>query len=174
MKKQWKRLPNGEWKYVSPRMTIDNKSSIPTDVIKAAVNFVKPSGIKGFKVTVRDSKTWWMFRGHGNGLGITARINPKFKYPYRLHTYQRGQLKGRRYYLSSLTEALIYLLAHELMHTKQGQRHGKRRYKKVWGARGKYSEIETESYAIRKLREYRRLSSQVDTKRPLLLTQAPQ
>ena len=94
----------------------------------------------------------------------------KAKYPRKLHTYQYGQLKskwavdpvtlvrrqrkGRRYYLASVYEALIYVMAHELMHTRQGQSGPLRG--RVWGARGRYSEIETESYAIRKLREYRK------------------
>jgi hypothetical protein len=97
-------------------------------------------------------------------------INTKEKFPQGLRLYQYGQLKarftkpdpvtgemrqlkGRRYYLASLTELLIYIIAHELIHTRQGQKGSLRG--RVWGARGRYSEIETESYAIRKLREYR-------------------
>ena len=102
---------------------------------------------------------------------MLVKINQDTKFPHNLYTYQYGQLKrkctkadpvtgrmrqrkGRRYYLANKTEALIYVMAHELMHTKQGQRGNIRG--RVWGARGRYSEIETESYAIRKLREYRK------------------
>jgi hypothetical protein len=49
---------------------------------------------------------------------------------------------------------MIFLFAHELMHTRQGQKGAMRG--RVWGARGRYSEIETETWAIKKLREYRR------------------
>lgn len=151
-------------------MKLINRSSFSDDLIRAVIRFVRPPGIKKFTVTVTDKKGY-VFGGHGSRRGVLVRINQKAKYPYKLHTYQYGQLKaryskpdpvtgvmrqlkGRRYYIASRTEALIYIMAHELMHTRQGQRGNLRG--KVWGARGRYSEIETESYAIRKLREYRR------------------
>lgn len=134
-------------------MRIINKTDIPNDVIRDAVRFARPTGIKRFRVTVVNSKH--AYAGWGSQHGVRIRINTQAKYPRNLVTYQYGQLRGRRYYLGSLVECLIYILAHELMHTKQGQRGNCRG--KVWGARGRYSEIETESYAIRKLREWRRL-----------------
>jgi hypothetical protein len=135
-------------------MTLINKTDIPNEVIRDAIRFARPPGIKRFRVTVRNHSGY--YRGRGGSYGIDIRINTNKKYPKKLHTYQIGQLRGRRYYLASLVEALIYLIAHELMHTKQGQ-FGHIRGR-VWGARGRYSEIETESYAIRKLREWRRLN----------------
>lgn len=132
-------------------MKIINKTNLPNEVIKDAIRFARPPGIKGFYVQVVNSSLRW--GGWGCKYGVKIRIDTNAKYPCRLHTYQLGQLRGRRYYLGSLVEALIYLLSHELMHTKQGQRGNCRG--RVWGARGRFSEIETESYAIRKLREWR-------------------
>jgi hypothetical protein len=131
-----------------------NKTDIPNDVIRDAVRFARPAGIKRFRVTVATTKR--TYRGRGWQTGITIWVNESVKYPRILRTYQLAQLRGRRYYLGSFVECLIYLLAHELMHTKQGQRGNCRG--RVWGARGRFSEIETESYAIRKLREWRRLN----------------
>ena len=68
--------------------------------------------------------------------------------------YQYGQFKkGKTYWVYSRTELLVVIASHELMHVRQakGKPHGR-----VWGARGQYSEIETEAYAIRKLREFRK------------------
>ena len=151
------------------RMKLINRSSFSDELIRAVIRFTRPPGIKRFTVTVTDRKGY-VFNGHGSSKGVLVRINHKAKFPRKLHTYQYGQLKarwskpdpvtgamrqlkGRRYYVANKTEALIYVMAHELMHTKQGQR-GKLRGR-VWGARGRYSEIQTESYAIRKLRDYR-------------------
>jgi hypothetical protein len=147
-----------------------NKSSFSNELIRAVIRFVRPPGIRRFTAEVRDCKGY-IFRGHGGRKGVLVKINPEWKFPCNLYVYQYGQLKskwtkadpvtgvmrrrkGRRYHLASKTEALIYVMAHELMHTKQGQ--SGRIRGKVWGARGRYSEIQTESYAIRKLREYRR------------------
>jgi hypothetical protein len=150
-------------------MKIINESDVPTKLIAAIVRFTRPPGIRKFYVKVKGLK-WGRgdYKGQGSGKGITVWVNMKAKYPSKLWTYPYGQLKrkykkdrygfkrqvkGRRYWLESATEALLYVIAHELMHVKQGQRGNCRG--RVWGARGRFSEIETESYAIRKLRDYR-------------------
>jgi hypothetical protein len=134
------------------RMTIVNKTTISTKLIRAIIDFVRPPGIKGFRVQISNTKGH--YRGIGGGCRIRVWINTKQRFPRKLTTYQYGQLKGKRYYLASLTECLIYVIAHELVHVRQGQKGALRG--RVWGARGRYSEIETESYAIRKLREFRK------------------
>lgn len=149
-------------------MKLLNRAKISNDLIRAIIRFVRPPGIKNFTVIVSTTKR--SYRGRGGYGRIRVWVNEKLKFPRKLHTYQYGQLKarytkpdkdgcirqlkGRRYYLASLTELLIYIIAHELIHTRQGQKGALRG--RVWGARGRYSEIETESYAIRKLREFRR------------------
>ena len=136
-------------------MRLTNKSSFSDKLVRAVIRFARPPGIKRFTVGVYDLR-YGDYKGNGNRKGVKVWINQRRKYPAKMRVYQYGQLKGRRYYLASKTEALIYVMAHELMHVKQGQRGNLRG--RVWGARGRYSEIETESYAIRKLREYRRES----------------
>ncbi len=133
-------------------MRVTNKTDIPNEIIRDAVRFARPAGIKRFRVIVVNTKR--LYSGWGCNYAIKIRMNLNVKYPRIFRTYQLGQLRGRRYYIGSAVEMLIYLLAHELMHVKQGQRGNCRG--RVWGARGRFSEIETESYAIRKLREYRR------------------
>jgi hypothetical protein len=62
-------------------------------------------------------------------------------------------------YISQLTlsreEGLVSIAAHELRHLWQKNHPGKRG--KVWGAKGQYSERDADAYAIRKVREWRRL-----------------
>lgn len=151
-------------------MRIKNTSDVPMEVIRDIIRLVRPPGIGGFHVIATKCSGSW--RGCANGRGVTIRFDATRAYkPKRLWMYQYGQLrpnwskpdpvtgriyqlKGRRYYVSGFLESLIYLMAHELMHVRQGQKGGLRG--RVWGARGRYSEIETEAYAIRKLREWRK------------------
>jgi hypothetical protein len=152
--KSYKRNSKGAWVLYRPKVTIKNTTSIPNDVIRAAIQFTRPPGISGFKVTVCQSV--YDYCGWGCASGVKLRLGVNYQYPRKLRVYQYGQFKGRKYYAYSFVEALIYLTAHELMHVRQGQKGPMRR--RVWGARGRFSEIETEAWAIRKLREYRRLS----------------
>jgi hypothetical protein len=147
-------MKNGRWVKAPKRKTrIVNTTSIPTEVIRDLLRFVRPPGIKAFRVQVVKSSTA-DYAGWGGSHGIKLRINENARYPRKLRLYQYGQLKGRRHYLGSFLEMLIYFTAHELMHTRQGQKGPMRG--RVWGARGRYSEIETECWAIQKLREWRR------------------
>lgn len=135
-------------------LRIKNTSDIPTEVIRDVIRFVRPPGIKGFLFKVTKNSRCLRGWAWNDGSGATIRVNAAAKYPRTLKPYQYGQLTGRRYYLSSLLEAVIYITAHELVHVRQAQK-GKLRGR-VWGARGRFSEVETEAYAIRKLREWRR------------------
>ena len=69
-------------------------------------------------------------------------------YPYRQH-------KGRKLVLGDRTEALVYILAHELRHMHQ--QHGYAGHSSfpvggVKNARGRYSQVCTEAYGINWLR----------------------
>jgi hypothetical protein len=75
-------------------------------------------------------------------------------YPFVMQPYQRGQLRGRRYYIANRLECLVWIMAHELRHLWQAK--NKTRRGKAFGARGQFSEIDTESYAIRMLRAWRK------------------
>ena len=72
--------------------------------------------------------------------------------PYRQH-------KGRKLVLGDRTEALVYILAHELRHMHQ--QHGYAVHSvfsvgRVKNSRGRFSEVDTEAFAIHKLRAWRR------------------
>ena len=62
--------------------------------------------------------------------------------------------------LANRLETLVYLAAHELRHLWQAARLTDRRRSAPlpmsWGSKGKYSEVDTEAFAIHTLREYRR------------------
>ena len=69
--------------------------------------------------------------------------------------------KGRKLVLADRTEALVYILAHDLRH--MWQQHGYAVNSsfpvgRVKNAHGTYSEVCTEAYAIHKLRAWRRVN----------------
>jgi hypothetical protein len=89
---------------------------------------------------------------------ILARID-KRQFPRRVGLYPYRQHKGRKLVLGDRTEALVYILAHELrhMHQQYGYTgHSSFPVGRVKNARGRCSEVCTEAYAIHKLRARRR------------------
>jgi hypothetical protein len=78
---------------------------------------------------------------------------------------QYGQHKDKRYVLANRIEALVYLAAHELRHLWQtAKTRDDRRSVNLpmaYGSRGKFSEVDTEAFAIHTLREYWRNRPQV-------------
>ena len=89
-----------------------------------------------------------------------ARIGLRF--PRKLHLYQYAQHKGRRHWLANREEAVVYVLSHELRHFWQN--YGK--YKglkfplgRAPNSKGLFSGVDTESYAIHKLREWRQVGA---------------
>jgi len=85
------------------------------------------------------------------------------RFPAFIRPYQYAHLKGKRYVLANRVEALVYLAAHELRHLWQAARTRDDRKSTslpmYHGSRGKFSEVDTEGFAITMLREYRRQSS---------------
>jgi len=82
------------------------------------------------------------------------------RFPCTIEPYQLAQHKGRRVVISSRNEALVYIAAHELRHLWQAARHDDSRKAKLLplyhGAHGKFSEVDTESYALHMLRGWRK------------------
>ena len=69
------------------------------------------------------------------------------------------QNKGKRVALGTKVEALVYVLAQELRHLWQGDGEVKQSpfpQGYVRNARGCFSEVDTESYAVNRLRAWRR------------------
>jgi hypothetical protein len=168
-------------------MKITNTTKIPNDKIREIISFVRPSGISNFDVMIKNSgdssiagraytsgncsyhatndpfvvcripkpepKTIHGFKGSIDNPVTWIETN----YPKRLHTYQIGHLKGRRYWIANQIEALVYVLAHELRHIWQAKMKNKKGYYPK--SRGRFSEIDTEGFAITKLRAWRKLQS---------------
>lgn len=140
-------------------MRIKNTCSLfDVDLIREAVNFVKPNGISKFDVWIKNSKKAFYGRAYYTGTAFHNRYCPyvvirigRNKYPYYCNRFnKKGYLS---FIVYSAEELLIHLLAHELRHL--WQRKVKRGYR-VWGARGQFSERDADAYAIHKVREWRR------------------
>jgi hypothetical protein len=82
------------------------------------------------------------------------------RFPATVAPYQYAHHKNKKYVLADRTEALVYIAAHELRHLWQAAQHSDKRRSanlpRFHGSRGKFSEIDTESYAIHTLRRWRR------------------
>ena len=132
-------------------MKIRNTTTISEKAIRDVVAFVRPPGIGGF--TLRLTNTTSGERGWACWSTNTVTI--------RLHRISKPHLNGdkrERGYLprpatSGRLEALVYLMAHELRHLWQAQ---VPRGRRVWGARGQFSERDACAYGIRMLRAWRR------------------
>lgn len=86
----------------------------------------------------------------------------RVRFPAIFTPYQYAQHRNKKYVIASRIEALVYIAAHELRHIWQSRRwHDKRGCKKLpyfHGARGKFSEIDTEAFAIHMLRSFRKVA----------------
>lgn len=145
-------------------MKVRNTTNIPNDRVRDIIRFTKPSGLANFDVMVRNSKAHYGGRAYVGGSSYHALSHNKFvvlrigspdRFPYRYHPYQYAQHKGRTYWIYSQEEMLVYLAAHELRHLWQSKKRRKGRRGYAHGARGRYSEVDTEAYAINKLRAWR-------------------
>jgi hypothetical protein len=111
----------------------------------------------GKRISLRRS---WLGTAHQ----ATAVKVSKRRFPTFVQPYQYAHHKNKRYVLRNRTEALVYLAAHELRHLWQAARLRDDRKSAnlpmYHGSRGKFSEVDTEGFAITMLREYRRLEAQ--------------
>jgi hypothetical protein len=106
----------------------------------------------GKRIALRRS---WLGSAHQE---TAVKVSRK-RFPAIIRPYQYAHLKGKRYVLANRMEALVYLAAHELRHLWQAARtrddRKSARLPIYHGARGKFSEVDTEGFAIHTLREYR-------------------
>lgn len=95
--------------------------------------------------------------------GRVQKSKIKLRFPATITPYQRGQHRGKRYVIANRVEALVYIAAHELRHLWQERRWMNKRGCKplpyAHGAAGKFSEIDTEAFAIHTLRQFRKNSA---------------
>jgi hypothetical protein len=130
-----------------------NSTRIPDEDWKALIRFAKPNGLNldgwrfQFQQAKIDSTSGRMMGGRWM---IHLRVGNKNWRMRRHYEARRGYLE---YTLYTFFERVLFVLAHELRHAWQKQNPNGR---KVWGAKGRYSERDADAYAIRKVREYRR------------------
>lgn len=149
-----------------------NTSGLSDETVRSVVDWLATDlGIAGFDVECRSSASTIVGRAYTSGSSyhtsarpfVVLRIGKDARFPKTIAPYQYRHHKGKRYVLASRTEALVYIAAHELRHLWQAaKRTDKRRSKPLpmyHGSRsGKFSEVDTESYAIHSLRQWRRLT----------------
>lgn len=134
-------------------MKLRNTTDIPRELILEVIRFVRPPGLSRFSVDVRNTKRKWGGWAWQGFRKCSVKVGkPDFPLYYR--PYQYGSQKGKRWWIANRTEVLVILLAHELRHLWQGKATSRRGY--AWGARGRYSEVDTEAYALRMLRAWRK------------------
>jgi hypothetical protein len=147
------------------RTKVVNTTSIPDDLVREVVRFTMPPGVKGIDVMVKNSQ--YSYAGmayiggshyHGNSKKFVVLRLGKTRKSFLLVPYQYGQHKGKKIWIKDRTELLVYLAAHELRHIWQSNRRNKAGY--AWGSRGRFSEVDTEAYAIRMLRQWRKRGEQ--------------
>lgn len=140
-------------------MKIQNTTNIPDALIHQMVRFCLPEGLTLKKLRrVRVTNSRRAYCGRYMGSHILVRIGTEKKFPTMLRPYQYAQHKGRKVPLWSREEGLLYLLAHEIRHAWQGKvdrRNNVFPDGYVRNARGRFSEVDTEAFAIHKLRQWR-------------------
>lgn len=141
-------------------MRLNNKTNIPSDLIREIIRFVRPSGISKFDVEVRNSGNYPFYgRAYHDGCAFHAtadpfvviRIGDEKKFPLILK-----KEKGTGYLpmeFGNRLECFVAVLAHELRHlwhakVKKGWR--------VYGSKGQFSERDADAYALQMLRRFRR------------------
>lgn len=138
-------------------MRIKNYTKIEATLIREVVAFVRPPGVAGFDLTIKNSSNG--DKGYAYSAGcywhdrlcplVTIGIDPRSKYPRRIDC-GRGYLPSIHF---SAEDMLVHLIAHELRHLWQAR---VPRGRRVWGARGQFSERDADAYAIRMTRAWRR------------------
>jgi hypothetical protein len=133
-------------------MKFENTTIIPDSFLRAVVRWSKPPIVNRLrKVTVHNTSSGGI---HGRGgsweiyIAIPERV-ARISYPQKLAYH--GAYLGNVVY--TLEEYLIDIIAHEMRHCWQTVMPRGRR---VWGAKGQYSERDADAYALKMVRKYRR------------------
>lgn len=154
-------------------MRLKNYTDINSDLIRAIIHAVCPPGVSGFDVRVSNfgTKHEKGFRGraHYAGSAYHDRACPfivvsvaRTDAGCRMRTVGekgKGYLGGHA--IGGRLEALVWILAHELRHLWQAR---VPRGRRVWGARGQFSERDADAYALQMLRRFRREVITADAK----------
>ena len=142
-------------------MMLKNTTTISTELVRDIIRFTCPPGVSGFDISVKNTRRW--FRGmaytdgcsyHGNMRPlVTVSVGAPKMFPkvFENKRMRPGYLPSPP--MGTRVEALVFVTAHELRHLWQKR---VKRGRRVWGARGQYSERDADAYAIHMLREWRR------------------
>lgn len=134
-------------------MKLENNTNIETQKIREFIKFSKPSGVSKFHITFKTSG--WGISGRaytGRNKILISVGKSDYPYVYKAGRCCRGYLS---YIVLNQDEDILGIIAHELRHLWQSKH---RKGYRVHGSRGVYSERDADAYAIRKIREYRKLN----------------
>jgi len=143
-------------------MRLRNTTDIPNETIREVVRFTCPSGVSGYDVKVAQNHTSRLKgKAYPQGSGLHSTASPfinlyigaasEFPAPPVEVRHRPGYLPMP--YFATQLEALVYLAAHELRHLWQAR---VKRGRRVWGAKGQFSERDADAYALKTLRAWRR------------------
>lgn len=141
-------------------LRLKNATDIPDEVVREVIRFTKPSGVAGFDVRVGNASDC-VLKGkaytRGSGYHDTADpfvnlyIGAAWRFPRGPRPPVRSNYLPQPYFADRV-EALVFIAAHELRHLWQSR---VARGRRVWGARGQFSERDADAYAIKMLRAWR-------------------
>lgn len=138
-----------------------NSTDLPPEIVKAVEAFVMPpGGVGAYDLELRNSsaETGGTAYWQGSSYHTTTRPFVVVRLSRRERYAAAPPVRDKAGYLptparGSRVEQLVYLLAHELRHLWQAR---VKRGRRVWGARGQFSERDADAWAIGCLRRWRR------------------
>jgi len=151
-------------------MKLINHTSVADELLREIIRFTCPPGVHGFDITFKNCAAGYRGRAYSQGTRYhTAKVagrkvvrsrvpyivigrwdrETRFKKPYKF--YQGDGYLGVKVF--SDEEALVHVVAHELRHLWQARVKSGRR---VWGARGQFSERDADAYGLACVRKWRR------------------
>lgn len=145
-------------------MRMRNYTPFDDEWLRRMIAAVKPPGVSGFDISFKNGEG---NRGvaytkgssyHTSGRGgvrrssvpyVVVAVNSKSRFPCTTANY--GAYLGITHY--TMAELAVSITAHELRHLWQAR---VARGRRVWGAKGQFSERDADAYALQMLRKYRR------------------
>ena len=135
-----------------------NTTPIPAWLVKEVEQFVMPpGGVGAYDLELRNTDGLWGGRAYMNGSAYHT-TNRRFVV-VRVGSWRSPNIEqhGNGYLpmpaMANRLEILVFILAHELRHLWQRRVPKSRR---VWGARGQFSERDADAWALHCLRRWRR------------------
>lgn len=139
-------------------MRLKNYTDLDTDLIRRIIRAVRPPGIANFDIGVKNNDGAGRGRAYTGGTSYHDRHCPYIVVAVaKTEKQARSRWTGHGGYLpwdcGNRVENFLFILAHELRHLWQKK---VKRGRRVWGARGQFSEKDADAYALQMLRRFRR------------------